>query len=215
VYEATVCASSPIVSQDAAVCLFAAPVANPPPAWPLVATFPDVYGDGGLNHVTGAVDGAGDVWLAWVDHVPTQAGGVMVAEVPLGAAPVAPVRVGPANVLAVFPWIATGPGGKVGVVWYGAAGVTNANTAPASAEWNVYAAIADAASSPPPTWRVVTVSDAPNHHGVLCTEGAACWRAGLNRDLLDFFQADFAPDASLHVAWADDVAWNVRYAEIS
>src|SRR2546425_5451998 len=85
---------------------------------------------------------------------------------------------------AVFPWVAA-YNGKVDVVYYGTTASSKDDT---SSVWNAYLAQTtdDGAS-----FTQVTVSDHPNHVGVICTFGTGCARG--TRNLLDLFEVAIDP----------------------
>ena len=93
--------------------------------------------------------------------------------------PAVAVNLAPAANTAVFPWIAA-YNGTVDLVYYGTAA---SNKDDPSAVWNVYLAQTtnDGAS-----FQQSTVSNTPNHVGVICTRGTGC--APGTRNLLDLFK---------------------------
>jgi hypothetical protein len=95
---------------------------------------------------------------------------------------------------AIFPWVAA-RSGKVDVVYYG----TNASSKDdPSAVWNTYDSQRVGG-----VWRVLRVSNTPNHVGVICTHGTAC-RPG-TRNLLDLFEVAQNPaTGKASVIYTDD-----------
>ncbi len=83
----------------------------------------------------------------------------------------------------VMPWVAA-RGGVVDVVYYGTSAANNNDP---SAVWNVYLS----QSSGGAAFVESTVSQSPNHVGVVCLEGSACNSA--DRTLLDLFEIAIDP----------------------
>jgi hypothetical protein len=109
--------------------------------------------------------------------------------------PAVTVNIAPATT-AVFPWIAA-VNGTIDVVYYATTAASKDDT---SAVWNVYLAqtLNDGAS-----FAQSLVSNAPNHVGVVCTNGVAC--ASGTRNLLDLFQVGIDPvTARAAVIYTDD-----------
>jgi hypothetical protein len=114
------------------------------------------------------------------------------------SAPVA-VNIAPAKT-AIFPWIAA-RNGTVDLVFYGTTGSSKDDT---SAVWNVYLAqtLNDRAS-----FAQSVVSNAPNHMGVICTDGIACPQPQIpgTRNLLDLFKVAIDPqNGKAAVIYTDD-----------
>jgi hypothetical protein len=112
------------------------------------------------------------------------------------------VNIAPAST-ALFPWIAA-HNGTVDLVYYG---TTAASKDDPSAVWNVYLAqTTDNGAS----FAQSLVSNAPNHMGVICTDGIACPQPqiGLNgtRNLLDLFKVAIDPGSGkAAVIYTDDL----------
>jgi hypothetical protein len=105
------------------------------------------------------------------------------------------VNVAPANT-AIFPWVAA-YGGVVDVVYYG---TTAASKDDSSAVWNVYMAQTLNGGA---HFAQSLVSNAPNHVGVICTNGIAC--AAGTRNLLDLFEVAIDPvNGKAGIIYADD-----------
>jgi hypothetical protein len=83
---------------------------------------------------------------------------------------------------AIFPWVAA-YNGIVDVVYYGTSSASKLDPA---ADWHVY--IAQLAGG---GFTQTQVNAKPNHHGVVCTNGAACGPG--TRNLLDLFQVAIDP----------------------
>jgi len=96
----------------------------------------------------------------------------------------------------VFPWLAAGSAGRIGVVWYGS---TSDNLS--AADWHVYFAQSLDANSATPTFRQQRITD---HviHGSNISEGGLTGAA--NRNLGDYFQIAYDPQGAAVVAFADD-----------
>jgi hypothetical protein len=105
------------------------------------------------------------------------------------------VNIAPATT-AVFPWLAA-RNGTIDLVYYG---TTAASKDDSSAVWNTYLAqTTDSGAS----FTQSRVSNAPNHVGVICTEGTGC--ASGTRNLLDLFEVAIDPlNGKAGVIYADD-----------
>ncbi len=105
------------------------------------------------------------------------------------------VNTAPANT-AIFPWIAA-YNGIVDVVYYG----TNASSKDdPSAIWNVYLA---QTTDDGANFTQSLVSNTPNHHGVICTNGTGC--ANGTRNLLDLFEVTINPqNGRAAIIYTDD-----------
>lgn len=107
--------------------------------------------------------------------------------------PAVTVSSAPANT-AIFPWVAA-YNGIVDVVYYG---TTAASDSDPSADWHVYFAQLAGGG-----FTQTQVNAAPNHHGVICTNGDACGPG--TRNLLDLFQIAIDPVVSkAGIIYTDD-----------
>jgi Bacterial pre-peptidase C-terminal domain len=97
----------------------------------------------------------------------------------------------------LFPWCEAGSGGRVDVVWYGTTNPKNDD----NADWNVFFAQVQSATSATPTIQQVKASD---HfiHGSNISEGGLTGAA--NRNLLDYFQVSLDPQGAAFISFADD-----------
>jgi hypothetical protein len=109
--------------------------------------------------------------------------------------PAVTVNIAPANT-AVFPWLAA-YNSTVDLVYYGTSASSKDN---ASAVWNVYLAqTTDNGTS----FTQSLASNAPNHVGVICTNGIACGPG--TRNLLDLFKVAIDPqNAKAAIIYVDD-----------
>lgn len=113
---------------------------------------------------------------------------------------------------------------ELAVAWYGSQTPGDPESDGFEGVWNVYVARISApgeGASTDLSCESSSVSchrltDEPNHEGRICMEGATCSE---DRELLDYFGVDHAPDGSLHVAYVhtlveDSVQRNeeIRYA---
>jgi hypothetical protein len=111
-----------------------------------------------------------------------------------------PVRVSDGNETrtTLFPHMETGPKpGTVGIVWYGTDAPLNMD----SADWHVYYALTENATSTVPTFRQVRVSDHVIHASNISTGGTL---GTANRNLLDYFQVCFDPVGAAVIGFTDD-----------
>jgi len=152
----------------------------------------------GVNHLFFTVKVAGDhtVYVVYsndhdvflshsTDHGTTWSPRVRVSNIPGGTN--------------IFPWIEvshTQPG-TVGVAWFGTTNPANND----AADWNVYYACTNSATSSTPTFYQVKASD---HviHGANISEGGLTGAA--NRNLLDYMQVCFDPVGAAVLSFADD-----------
>jgi hypothetical protein len=151
----------------------------------------------GLNHVfpTLAVDPTnGKLYAAWSDaHAVSFS---TSSDEGVTWSPAVAVNLAPGANTAVFPWIAA-YNGSVDLVYYG---TTAASKDDPAAVWNVYLAQTtnDGAS-----FQQSTVSNTPNHVGVVCTNGTGC--APGTRNLLDLFKVAIDPrNGNAAVIYTDD-----------
>ncbi len=103
----------------------------------------------------------------------------------------------------------SGTADEVAIAWYGSETEGDPGSTSFDGAWNVFTVrISDpmtrdgatlTCESPGVTCDRLT--DEPNHVGEICMAGVTC--SG-DRDLLDYFGADHAPDGSLNVAYGDD-----------
>lgn len=97
-----------------------------------------------------------------------------------------------------MPWVAA-YGGKVDVVYYGTSS-TSANDP--LAVWNTYDSQLQSG-----TWTRSTVSNAPNHVGVVCLLGDGCQNPLVTRTLLDLFQVAENPlTGKASIVYTDDTS---------
>ena len=104
--------------------------------------------------------------------------------------------------------------GEIAVAWYGSETAGDPSGAFQGA-WNVHVARVTGFWSASPVVERVAVTGEPNHVGGFCMSGIACTDG--DRDLLDYFGVDHAPDGSVHVAYGHDGAGSaaeVRYASL-
>jgi hypothetical protein len=114
------------------------------------------------------------------------------------SAPVS-VNIAPANT-AIFPWIAA-RNGTVDLVYYA---TTASSKDDPSAVWNVYLA---QTTDDGQSYTQSLVSNAPNHMGVICTDGIACPQPQIpgTRNLLDLFKVAIDPgNGKAAVIYTDD-----------
>ena len=95
---------------------------------------------------------------------------------------------------ATFPWVAA-YNGTVDVVYYGTSAASNLDP---TADWHVYFAQLSSGS-----FTQTQVNTAPNHHGVICTNGSGCGPG--TRNLLDLFQVAIDPqNGRAAIIYVDD-----------
>ena len=95
---------------------------------------------------------------------------------------------------AIFPWVAA-YNGIVDVVYYGTTASSNLDP---NAAWHVYFAQLSGG-----TFTQTRVNAAPNHLGVICTEGSGCGPG--TRNLLDLFKVAIDPqNGKAAIIYTDD-----------
>jgi hypothetical protein len=95
---------------------------------------------------------------------------------------------------AIFPWVAA-DNGTVDVVYYGTTAASNLDP---SADWHLYFAQPSGGG-----FTQTQVDSASIHHGVVCTNGAACGQG--TRNLLDLFQVAIDPqNGKAAIIYTDD-----------
>lgn len=191
------------------VCMTSTTSLLPQPAWIPHGAIRMAQPAPGLGHSTGAVDDAGNLYVAWAEPRSMTNRVYVARSTDLGLTWSTPERVSEDNT-AVMPWIVAGADGHVAVAWYEADVRGNPNSVPADAAWTPRVAVRQGWSEP---WQRAALSPTPNHRGPLCTHGAACYDMGIDRDLLDYFELAVGPDGRLHAVWADDVQWRVVVAD--
>ncbi|MFL6520333.1 MAG: Calx-beta domain-containing protein [Chthoniobacterales bacterium] len=133
----------------------------------------------------------------------------------------APVRVNSDTTQTnIFPWLETGPSGKVGLVWYATANVPSPGASPNSrqpnddsAEWKVYFAQITGANAPAPTIEIAEVTQ-PQHYvhaGNIFDRGYDPSSPEFdftttltNHNLFDYIQISFDPQGAAVVSYTDD-----------
>lgn len=151
--------------------------------------------------VSGDVDDAGNVYVAWVDRDSSQYDVWMSYSTNKGATWSKTFRVSAGLGTTVFPWITAGGDGKVAVGWYGTDVVGEPDSVGSGAGWYVYAGVSQNAHDAMPTFATARATDVV-HAGNICTSGTGC--GGADRDLLDFLSVDLMPDGRVAIAYADD-----------
>jgi hypothetical protein len=105
------------------------------------------------------------------------------------------VNAAPVNT-AIFPWVAA-YNGTVDVVYYGTSASSKNDP---NAVWNVYLAQTTDGGA---NFAQSLVSNTPNHHGVICTNGTGC--ANGTRNLLDLFEVTINPqNGRAAIIYVDD-----------
>ena len=212
IFEATNCGQGPARGP----CVLVGTTEPVSPAWiPSIVTRYAMH-PGGLAHISGAVDDAGNVYVTFVDKRDTGRYGVYVAKSSdHGLTWSAPFRVSETTKLTTMPWVAAGANGNIALVWYETTSggfFTLPSGVAASAEWHVNSAIVRGwmgASMPAPA--LAQLSTTPVKTGPICTSGASC--SG-DRELLDFFEATVGPTGTLHVVWPQTADWTMRVADV-
>lgn len=109
-------------------------------------------------------------------------------------------------------------GDEIAVSWYGSESPGDPSNGNFNGAWNVFVARLSAAdfwANDPPTLAYDRLTTEPNHVGGFCMNGVTCTG---DRDLLDYFGVDHAPDGTVHIAYGHDGATSnaeVRYARLA
>ena len=106
-------------------------------------------------------------------------------------------------------------GDEVVVAWYGSETPGNPAIATYEGAWNVFVARVTGFWTDTPTIEYARLTTDANHVGDFCMGGVSCTNG--DRDLLDYFMVDHAPDGSVHVAYGHDGTSSraeVRYAHV-
>jgi PKD repeat protein len=157
----------------------------------------------GDSFVNGAVDDAGNAYVVWADRDRGQTDVYLATSTNRGQTWKGPFLVSASVGTHVFPWVAAGGDGKVVVAWYGTDVKGDPNSVDAKTAWYVNVAQSVNAHDLQPVFSQVRAVADPVHVGAICTGGLACTG---DRDLLDFFTIQVAPDGRAAIAYAADGA---------
>lgn len=150
---------------------------------------------------SGTVDDAGNAYVTWSDKESGQYNVYLAYSTDRGAKWKGPFLVSAGVGTHLMPWIAAGGDGKVVVTWYGTNKVGDPNAMDANTEWYVYAAQSLNAHDKTPVFSQSQASPGSIHKGAVCLGGLSC---SADRDLLDFFTIDVAPDGRAAIAYGQD-----------
>ncbi len=158
----------------------------------------DLDADGNL-YITWDESGTGDreagVWYAYS----TDAGKTWSKP--------AAVSVGPET--RIWPWLAVGDTGRVGIAWFQADAELPDNDAETEGThaWRVHAAQSitglGCADSTQPGFSVSTATSEPIHHGTVCQSGTTCQAFLTDRRLGDYFAVEIDPSGAFVAAYSD------------
>lgn len=111
-----------------------------------------------------------------------------------------PVQVTSGPGVRLFPWMVAGDGGRVAVTWYGtdATGDNNDAEDMKDAQWDVFVAYADDATSAAPEFRIEKATPEPIKEGTVSTGGLG---GEADRSLGDFFSIALDPQGRVHLAY--------------
>ncbi|MHB8587152.1 MAG: sialidase family protein [Thermoplasmatota archaeon] len=113
-----------------------------------------------------------------------------------------PIVLSPPGESGVLPWAVVNDTGSLFVAWYGSQTPLPNDQFPNL--WSVEMAAVDHPAGPSAHVRDVTVTPGPVHVGPICTMGAACPVAPVDRRQLDFLSIILLPSGSLGIAYAAD-----------
>lgn len=121
-----------------------------------------------------------------------------------------PVRVDTDDRTDIWPWIAVGDDGRVGVAWFGtneALPNHDAELAGDDNPWHVYVAQTvnglGCEGSASPGFQVVQAIDEPFHTGTICMGGTVCQAELVDRRLGDYFSVEVDGSGALVAAYSD------------
>jgi len=104
---------------------------------------------------------------------------------------------------ALFPVVAAGSDGRIGLAFYGTTDAPqgwdgNPGNAPESVRWDLYAAVSIDAAGPAPNFSVTRVTTDPVQIGCLSKLGQC-----RNTNIADYIDAEVSPDGYLNIAYID------------
>jgi hypothetical protein len=147
-----------------------------------------------------AVASDGTVWFFWTgaDWQPR-----LARSADGGRTWSAPVSVAGGLRSTLFPVIASGPDGRVGVAFYGTPDRAtdwkgNPGDAPDGVRWYLYAALIDAHATPTGPVTPMQITPDPVQIGCLSKLGSC-----KNFNIADYIDAEMSPDGRLHIAYVD------------
>ncbi len=121
-----------------------------------------------------------------------------------------PIRVDPDDRTDIWPWIAVGDEGRVGIAWFGtneALPDHNAERADEDNPWHVYVAQTlnglGCTDSAVPGFTVVQATPEPFHVGTICQGGTICQAQLVDRRLGDYFSIEVDGTGALVAAYSD------------
>jgi hypothetical protein len=158
------------------------------------------------------VDGKGNVYVAWDEsgNGSRHAGVWYSYSTTGGRTWAAPTRVDPDDRTDIWPWIAVGEPGKVGIAWMGNDHPLPNNDAEAATDsdpWNIYVAQTQnglgCLGSTSPGFRTSRATPDPFHVGTICMGGTTCQAFLIDRRLGDYFTIDIDTTGALVAAYSD------------
>jgi hypothetical protein len=103
----------------------------------------------------------------------------------------------------LFPVVAAGSDGRIGLAFYGTTDAPeawngNPGNAPDTVRWGLYAAVSTDAAGLAPTFGVTRISSDPVQIGCLSKLGQC-----RNTNIADYIDAEVSPDGRLYIAYVD------------
>ena len=104
---------------------------------------------------------------------------------------------------ALFPVVAAGTDGRIGIAFYGTTATAdgwdgNPGGAPDTVRWDLYAAVVPDAAAAHPTFAITRVTADPVQIGCLSKLGGCS-----NTNIADYIDAEVSPDGRLHIAYVE------------
>ena len=159
------------------------------------------------------VDRAGNLYIVWDEsgegEAKRPAGIYYSYSTDRGKTWAKPVRVDEGPGTDIWPFLAVGTEGRVGIAWFGTGQALPEQDAETPGEhgWHVYAAQTitglGCANSKAPKFRVVQATDEPFHRGTICMGGTVCQAQLIDRRLGDYFTIDIDPAGRMVAAYSD------------
>lgn len=120
-----------------------------------------------------------------------------------------PVRVDTDDNTDIWPWLAVGDDGRVGLAWLEADVALPDNDAETAGDhgWRIRAAASETglgcASSTVPSFSVATATEEPLHTGTICQGGTTCQAQAIDRRLGDYFSMEVDGTGHMYVGYSD------------
>jgi hypothetical protein len=157
------------------------------------------------------VDDAGDLYIAWDERATSKRrNGIFFSySKDEGRTWSDPVRVDSGTQTVMWPWLAVGDPGRVGIGWLEASRAVPRHDPQTKGThtWRVMAAQTlsglGCESSPVPTFSVAAATKQPIHSGTICTGGTVCQAQAIDRRLGDYMSVEIDATGAMVAAYSD------------